>query len=61
MQRLIGKVELGLVSQVLDTIIHVEQGQSRKCSTEDDRETTFGMQEELARPVIEVCTFPDGR
>ena len=25
-QRLIGKVELGLVSQVLDTVIHVEKG-----------------------------------
>ena len=25
-QRLIGKVELGLVSQVLDTILHVESG-----------------------------------
>ena len=26
-QRLIGKVELGMISQVLDTVIHIEKGQ----------------------------------
>ena len=30
-QRLIGKVELGLVSQVLDTILHVESGKFSRC------------------------------
>ena len=58
-QRLIGKVELGLVSQVLDTIIHVEAGQIEQVM--ELRMTVkppTGMQEELARPVIEVVEFP---
>jgi len=61
-QRLIGKVELGLVSQVLDTIIHVEAGQIQQVL---ELKTTVkpptGMQEELARPVIEVVEFPSGK
>ena len=61
-QRLIGKVELGLVSQVLDTIIHVEQGQiAQVLELKMTVKPPSGMQEELARPVIEVCTFPDGQ
>jgi ATPase len=61
-QRLIGKVELGLVSQVLDTIIHVEAGQIEQVM--ELRMTVkppTGMQEELARPVIEVVEFPSGK
>ena len=61
-QRLIGKVELGLVSQVLDTIIHVEAGQIEQVM--ELRMTVkppTGMQEELARPVIEVVEFPRGK
>jgi ATPase len=60
-QRLIGKVELGLVSQVLDTIIHVERGQvAQVLELRMTVKPPSGMQEELARPVIEVVTFPDG-
>jgi ATPase len=61
-QRLIGKVELGLVSQVLDTIIHVEAGKIEQVM--ELRMTVkppTGMQEELARPVIEVVEFPSGK
>ena len=61
-QRLIGKVELGLVSQVLDTIIHIEAGQIEQVM--ELRMTVkppTGMQEELARPVIEVVEFPSGK
>jgi len=61
-QRHIGKVELGLVSQVLDTIIHVEAGQIEQVM--ELRMTVkppTGMQEELARPVIEVVEFPSGK
>ena len=61
-QRLIGKVELGLVSQVLDTIIHVEAGQIEQVM--ELRMTVkppTGMQEELARPVIEVVELPSGK
>jgi ATPase len=61
-QRLIGKVELGLVSQVLDTIIHVESGQIQQVlELRMTVKPPTGMQEELARPVIEVVEFPSGK
>jgi len=61
-QRLIGKVELGLVSQVLDTIIHVEAGQIEQVmELRMTVKAPTGMQEELARPVIEVVEFPSGK
>ena len=56
-------VELGLVSQVLDTILHVESGKIQQVL--ELRGATVklptGMQEELARPVIEVVEFPSGK
>ena len=61
-QRVIGKGELGLVSQVLDTIIHGEAGRIEQVM--ELRMTVkppTGMQEELARPVIEVVEFPSGK
>ena len=61
-QRLIGKVDLGLVSQVLDTVIHVEKGQiAQVLELRMTVKPPSGMQEELARPVIEIVQFPDGR
>jgi len=61
-QRLIGKVELGLVSQVLDTILHVEKGQvTQVLELRMTVKAPHGMQEELSRPVIEVVEFPGGR
>ena len=61
-QRLIGKVELGLVSQVLDTILHVESGQIQQVlELRMTVKPPTGMQEELARPVIEVVEFPSGQ
>ena len=61
-QRLIGKVELGLVSQVLDTILHVEAGQIQQVlELRMTVKPPTGMQEELARPVIEVVEFPSGK
>ena len=61
-QRLIGKVELGLVSQVLDTILHVESGQIQQVlELRMTVKPPTGMQEELARPVIEVVEFPSGK
>lgn len=60
-QRLIGKVELGLVSQVLDTILHVEAGKIQQVlELRMTVKPPSGMQEELARPVIEVVEFPSG-
>jgi len=61
-QRLIGKVELGLVSQVLDTIIHVEAGEIQQVlELRTTVKAPTGMQEELSRPVIEVVEFPSGK
>ena len=61
-QRLIGKVELGLVSQVLDTILHIEAGKiSQVLELRMTVKPPSGMQEELARPVIEVVEFPSGK
>lgn len=61
-QRLIGKVDLGLVSQVLDTILHVESGRIHQVlELRMTVKPPTGMQEELARPVIEVVEFPSGR
>ena len=49
-QRLIGKVELGLVSQVLDTILHVESGKIQQVlELRMTVKPPTGMQEELAR------------
>ena len=60
-QRLIGKVELGLVSQVLDTVLHVEAGRIEQVlELRMTVKPPSGMQEELARPVIEVVEFPSG-
>ena len=60
-QRLIGKVDLGLVSQVLDTVIHVEKGEiAQVLELRMTVKPPSGMQEELARPVIEIVQFPDG-
>lgn len=61
-QRLIGKVELGLVSQVLDTVLHVEAGQIQQVlELKMTVKPPTGMQEELARPVIEITEFPSGK
>jgi ATPase len=61
-QRLVGKVELGLVSQVLDTILHVEDGAIQQVlELRMTVKAPTGMQEELARPVIEVVEFPSGK
>ncbi|HEV8358827.1 MAG TPA: PINc/VapC family ATPase [Candidatus Thermoplasmatota archaeon] len=58
-QRLIGRVELGMIPQVVDTIIHIEKG-----AIKEVMELVFtvkvpaGMMEaDLARPVIEMRDF----
>ncbi len=61
-QRFIGRIELGLIPQIVDTVIFIEKGFVGKVLT-----TTYsvkvpsGMREEdLARPVIEVKDFQTG-
>jgi len=61
-QRFIGRVELGLISQVVDTIIFVESGQIKQVfSLGLAVRVPTGMTEaDLARPVVEVRDFETG-
>ena len=56
LQRFIGRVELGVIPQIVDTIIHVENGDVKQVLTlRYAVKVPSGMHEEdLARPVIEV-------
>ena len=56
MQRFIGRVELGVIPQIVDTIIHIEKGDIKQVLTlRYTVKVPSGMHEEdLARPVIEV-------
>src|SRR6056297_2495772 len=63
LQRLVGRVELGMIPQIVDTVVYIEEG---------DVETVYDvttevkvpeglMEEDLARPVIQVRDFATGR
>lgn len=58
-QRFIGRIELGMIPQVIDTIIFIEKGQvSQVYYTTYSVKVPSGMSEEdLSRPVIEVKDF----
>ena len=58
-QRLIGRVELGMIPQVVDTVIHIEKGRIKQVlELAFTVKTPHGMTEaDLARPVIEVRDF----
>ena len=63
LQRLIGRVELGLIPQVVDTVVYIEDG---KVDTVYDVHTEVKvpeglMEEDLARPVIMVTDFETDR
>ena len=62
-QRLIGRVDLGMIPQVVDTVIFIDKGEV--ASVQDIRFTVKvpqGMTEsDLARPVITVTDFESGR
>ena len=61
-QRLIGRVELGVIPQVVDTVIFIKDGKIDKVYELDFTvKVPHGMTEEdLARPVIEVKDFETG-
>ena len=61
-QRLIGRVELGMIPQVVDTIIFIDGGEVNKIlALKYLVKVPSGMQEQdLARPVIEVKDFNTG-
>ena len=61
-QRFIGRVELGMIPQIVDTVIFIKAGRVEKVLTlEYLVKVPSGMREEdLARPVIEVRDFETG-
>ena len=61
-QRFIGKVELGIIPNILDTVVFVKDGKIDKVyDLELKVKVPSGMTEsDLARPVIEVKNFEDG-
>jgi ATPase len=63
LQRLIGRVELGLIPQVVDTVVYIEAGQVEQVyDVKTEVKVPEGlMEEDLARPVILVRDFETGR
>ncbi|MBU4246062.1 MAG: PINc/VapC family ATPase [Nanoarchaeota archaeon] len=61
--RFIGRIELGLIPQVIDTIVYVRNGEIKQVYTLNlDVRTPTGMTEaDLARPIIEILDFETGR
>ncbi len=62
-QRMIGRVELGVIPQVVDTIIFIDAGKIKKVyELNFTVKVPYGMMEDdLARPVIEVIDFETKR
>lgn len=62
-QRLIGRVELGVIPQIVDTVIFIDKGEVSKVQVlEFTVKVPYGMTEaDLARPVITVSDFETGR
>ncbi|PSG98001.1 ATPase [Thermoplasmatales archaeon SW_10_69_26] len=62
-QRLLGRVELGMIPQVVDTVIHIDRGQiDHILELELTVKVPEGMQEaDLARPVVTVSDHGTGR
>jgi ATPase len=63
LQRLIGRVELGLIPQVVDTVVYIEAGEVQTVYdvTTEVKVPQGLMEEDLARPVIVVRDFETGR
>ncbi len=62
-QRFIGKVELGLIPHIVDTIVFIKDGEIKKVyELSLTVRTPTGMnQDDLARPVVEVRDFDTGK
>jgi ATPase len=58
-QRFVGKIELGLIPQVVDTVLFIEGGKvSQALTTDYEIKIPYGLnQEDLARPVIVIRDF----
>ncbi|MFB6106995.1 MAG: PINc/VapC family ATPase [Halobacteriaceae archaeon] len=63
LQRLIGRVELGLIPQIVDTVVYIEAGEVETVYdvTTEVKVPEGLMEEDLARPVILVRDFATGR
>ncbi|WP_324756541.1 PINc/VapC family ATPase [Haloarcula sp. GH36] len=63
LQRLIGRVELGLIPQIVDTVIYIEAGQVHTVyDVTTEVKVPHGlMEEDLARPVIVIRDFETGQ
>ena len=61
-QRFIGKIELGIIPSVLDTVVFVKGGEITKVyELEFKVKVPSGMvEQDLARPVIDICDFESG-
>lgn len=62
LQRLVGRVELGMIPQIVDTVLHIDGGDIKKVfDVEMAVKTPTGMEQgDLSRPVIEVRDFKTG-
>jgi ATPase len=62
LQRLVGRVELGMIPQVVDTVVYIEDGQvDTVYDVETEVKVPHGlMEEDLARPVIVISDFETG-
>jgi len=62
LQRLIGRVELGLIPQIVDTVVYIEAGEVHTVyDVKTEVKVPHGlMEEDLARPVIVVRDFETG-
>ncbi len=62
-QRFIGKIELGMIPHVIDTVIFIKEGEVKKVYelSLTVRTPTGMVQEDLARPIVEVRDFETGK
>ncbi|MCU4718720.1 PINc/VapC family ATPase [Halapricum hydrolyticum] len=63
LQRLVGRVELGMIPQIVDTVVYIEAGEIAKVyDVQTEVKVPEGlMEEDLARPVITIQDFETGR
>ncbi|WP_115865410.1 PINc/VapC family ATPase [Halorussus litoreus] len=63
LQRLVGRVELGMIPQIVDTVVYIEAGEVTKVYdvTTQVKVPEGLMEEDLARPVIVINDFETGR
>jgi ATPase len=63
LQRLVGRVELGMIPQIVDTVVYIDAGEIAKVYdvTTEVKVPEGLMEEDLARPVILIRDFETGK